>query len=296
MGASITRKPDWLKVRLAGSGNYFHVSGILKEKGLHTICQSARCPNIGACWERRTATFLILGDVCTRNCGFCAVAKGRPLPPDPAEPDSLAEASAALGLRYVVVTSVTRDDLADGGAGSFAATIKAVKAKSLGTLVEVLIPDFQGDPDALETVLAAGPDVLNHNLEAALSVYPRINRPPENYRRSLRVLGRAAAAGALTKSGLMVGLGESEADIERAMEDLLGAGCSLLTIGQYLRPTAVNPPVERYYTPQEFERLARRARRLGFAAVASGPLVRSSYEAERLYHEARGRLGQTCAT
>lgn len=296
MGASVTRKPDWLKVRLAGGGNYSHVSGILKEKGLHTICQSARCPNIGACWERRTATFLILGDVCTRDCGFCAVAKGRPRPPDPTEPESLAEAAAAMGLKYVVVTSVTRDDLADGGAGLFAATIEAVKSKSPGTLVEVLIPDFQGDPDALQTVLAAGPDVLNHNLEAALSVYPRINRPPENYRRSLRVLGRAAAAGALTKSGLMVGLGESEADIERAMEDLLGAGCNLLTIGQYLRPTAANPPVERYYTPQEFERLARRARKLGFAAVASGPLVRSSYEAERLYHETRGTRGQTCAT
>jgi lipoic acid synthetase len=296
VGVSVTRKPDWLKVRLAGRENYFHVSGILKEKGLHTICQSARCPNIGACWERRTATFLILGDVCTRDCGFCAVAKGRPLPPDPAEPESLAEAAAALGLRYVVVTSVTRDDLADGGAGHFAAAIKAVKAKSPGTLVEVLIPDFQGDPDALETVLAAGPDVLNHNLEAALSVYPRINRPSENYRRSLRVLARAAAASALTKSGLMVGLGESEADVERAMEDLLGAGCGLITIGQYLRPTAANPPVERYYTPQEFERLARRARELGFAGVAGGPLVRSSYEAERLYHEARGTRGQTCAT
>ena len=280
MGVSVTRKPDWLKVRLAGRENYFHVSGILKEKGLHTICQSARCPNIGACWERRTATFLILGDVCTRNCGFCAVAKGRPLPPDPAEPESLAEAAAALGLRYVVVTSVTRDDLADGGAGHFAAAIKAVKTKSPGTLVEVLIPDFQGDPDALETVLAAGPDVLNHNLEAALPVYPRINRPSENYRRSLRVLGRAAAAGALTKSGLMVGLGETRAEVLEAMADLRRVGCGMLTVGQYLQPAKDNLPVVEFVPPAQFVDYRREALKLGFRHVASAPMVRSSYHAE----------------
>jgi len=272
------------------------VAEILKAGRLHTICQSARCPNIGECWERRTATFLILGDTCTRHCGFCAVAKGTPLAPDAEEPAHVAEAVAALGLRYAVVTSVTRDDLPDGGAGHFAAVIQAIRTKSPGTRVEALIPDFGGDTAALETVLAARPEVLNHNLETTESLYPAIRRPRENYRRSLAVLAAAKARGALTKSGLMIGLGENEADILRTFDDLRRAGCDLLTVGQYLQPTAAHPPVARYYTPEEFAGLAAAARRAGFLEVVSGPLVRSSYEAGRLYDTAGPKDGHSCAT
>lgn len=238
----------------------------------------------------------MLGDTCTRNCGFCAVTKGTPQPPDPGEPARVAEAAAALGLAHAVITSVTRDDLADGGAGHFAAVIAAIRAQSPGTRIEALIPDFGGDAAALEIVLAAGPDVLNHNLETTESLYPAIRRPRENYRRSLGVLAAAKARGALTKSGLMIGLGESEADILDAFADLRRAGCDLLTVGQYLRPTADHPPVVKYYTPGEFEAFAAAARRAGFREVASGPLVRSSYEAGRLYETARGKDGTPCAT
>lgn len=238
----------------------------------------------------------MLGDTCTRNCGFCAVTKGTPQPPDPGEPARVAEAAAALGLAHAVITSVTRDDLADGGAGHFAAVIAAIRAQSPGTRIEALVPDFGGDAAALEIVLAAGPDVLNHNLETTESLYPAIRRPRENYRRSLGVLAAAKARGALTKSGLMIGLGESEADILGAFADLRRAGCDLLTVGQYLRPTADHPPVVKYYTPEEFEAFAAAARRAGFREVASGPLVRSSYEAGRLYETARGKDGTPCAT
>ncbi len=251
---------------------------------------------MGECWERRTATFLILGDTCTRNCGFCAVAKGTPLPPDPEEPVRVAEAVASLGLAYAVITSVTRDDLADGGAGPFAAVIEAIRAKSPGTRIEALIPDFGGDTAALETVLAARPDVLNHNLETTESLYPAIRRPRENYRRSLGVLAAAKARGALTKSGLMIGLGEAEDDILRTLADLRRAGCDLLTVGQYLQPSAAHPPVTRYYPPDEFARLAEDARRLGFLEVVSGPLVRSSYEAGRLFETVRHKDHAPCAT
>ena len=269
---------------------------ILKAGRLHTICQSARCPNIGECWERRTATFLILGDTCTRDCGFCAVTKGTPLPPDPEEPARVAEAVAALGLAYAVVTSVTRDDLPDGGAAHFAAVIRAVRTKSAGTRVEALIPDFGGDAAALETVLAARPEVLNHNLETTESLYPAIRRPRENYRRSLGVLAAAKARGALTKSGLMIGLGEGEADILRTFDDLRQTGCDLLTVGQYLQPTAAHPPVAKYYTPGEFADLEAAARRAGFREVVSGPLVRSSYQAGRLYETAEHKDERICAT
>ena len=295
-GVTATQKPAWLKVRLPSHGEFFRVAEIVKAGRLHTICQSARCPNIGECWERRTATFLILGDVCTRRCGFCAVTKGTPLPPDPEEPARLAEAAASLGLAHAVITSVTRDDLPDGGAAHFAAVIAAIRAKSPGTRIEALIPDFGGDAAALETVLAAGPDVLNHNLETTESLYPAIRRPRENYRRSIGVLAAAKARGALTKSGLMVGLGETEADVLQAFADLRRAGCDLLTVGQYLQPTAAHPPVVKYYAPEEFEALAAAARRAGFREVVSGPLVRSSYEAGRLYEAVRRKDEGTCAT
>ncbi|MGZ5498758.1 MAG: lipoyl synthase, partial [Candidatus Aminicenantales bacterium] len=262
---------------------------------LHTICQSARCPNIGECWEHKTATFLILGDTCTRNCGFCAVTKGTPLAPDPEEPLHVAEAVTSLGLAYAVITSVTRDDLPDGGAAHFAAVIGAIRAKSPATRVESLIPDFKGDTAALETVLAARPDVLNHNLETTESLYPAIRRPRENYRRSLGVLAAAKARGALTKSGLMIGLGESEADILGTLADMRQAGCDLLTVGQYLQPTASHPAVSKYYTPDEFAALATAARQTGFLEVVSGPLVRSSYEAGRLYETVQHKDQGPCA-
>jgi lipoic acid synthetase len=285
-----------LKVRLPSHGEYFRVAEIVRSGGLHTICQSARCPNIGACWERRTATFLVLGDICTRDCGFCAVAKGTPRPPDPDEPARVAAAVVSLGLAYAVVTSVTRDDLPDGGAAAFAAVLRAIRARSPRTRVEALIPDFGGDPAALETVLAARPEVLNHNLETTESLYPEIRRPRESYRRSLGVLRAAKARGALTKSGLMIGLGESEAAILRTFADLRQAGCDLLTIGQYLQPSPAHAAVARYYTPGEFEALAAAARRSGFRKVVSGPLVRSSYEAGRLYDAVRDKDGAPCAT
>jgi lipoic acid synthetase len=291
-----TQKPAWLKVRLPSHGEFFRVAEILKAGRLHTICQSARCPNIGECWQRRTATFLILGDTCTRDCGFCAVAKGTPLAPDPEEPRHIAQAVATLGLAYAVVTSVTRDDLPDGGAAHFAAVIRAIRGTSPGTRVEALIPDFGGDAAALDTVLAARPEVVNHNLETTASLYPAIRRPRENYRRSLGVLAAAKARGALTKSGLMIGLGESEADILRTFADLRRAGCDLLTVGQYLQPTAAHPPVARYYAPDEFEAFGKAARDAGFREVVSGPLVRSSYEAGRLYDTVQHKDEGTCAT
>lgn len=285
-----------MKVRLPSDGEFFRVAEIVRAGGLHTICQSARCPNIGACWERRTATFLVLGDTCTRDCGFCAVAKGAPQPPDPGEPDRVAAAVASLGLAYAVVTSVTRDDLPDGGAEAFAAVLRAIRAKSPATRIEALIPDFGGDKAALDKVLAVRPEVLNHNLETTESLYPAIRRPRENYRRSLGVLRAAKARGALTKSGLMIGLGESEAAILQTFADLRAAGCDLLTVGQYLQPSPAHAPVARYYTPEEFEALAAAARRAGFRGVVSGPLVRSSYEAGRLYEAVQPKDGAPCAT
>jgi lipoic acid synthetase len=288
-GATVTQKPEWLRVRLPSRGEFFRVSEVLGGQRLNTICRSARCPNIGHCWERRTATFLILGETCTRNCGFCAVAKGVPAAPEPDEPERVAEASRALGLKYVVVTSVARDDLPDGGAGQFARTIRAIRAANPGAKVEALIPDFGGDPEALGVVLDAGPDILNHNLETTEALYPKIRRPRENYRRSLGVLAAAAAGGARTKSGLMLGLGESPEGIAQAFADLRRAGCGLLTLGQYLRPSAASPPVERYYPPAEFDVLREMALKLGFLEVAAGPLVRSSFEADRLYEAIRER-------
>lgn len=277
------KKPPWLKVKFPSHKNFFAVSNLVEEKHLHTICQSAKCPNIGECWSQKTATFLILGDRCTRGCSFCAVSKGEPLPLSPDEPQKVADAVAWMGLRYAVITSVTRDDLLDGGASVFADTVRSLKKKVPGVKVEVLIPDFRGNQDALKTVIEAGPDITNHNLEVPESLYPRINRPQENYHRSLDVLENAHQLGATTKSGLMIGLGECKEDIFQSFVDLRTVGCDLLTIGQYLQPAKTNAPVDKYYTPREFLQFKHIALDLGFKAVESGPLVRSSYLAQRLY-------------
>lgn len=283
------RKPSWLKVKFPSHQDFFHVSHLMKEKNLHTICQSAKCPNIGECWSQKTATFLILGDICTRSCAFCAVKKGIPSPPSAEEPLRVAEAISWMGLQYAVITSVTRDDLADGGASLFAATIKSVKESVPGVNVEVLIPDFKGDEECLKTVIDSEPDIINHNLETPENIYPQINRPRENYQRSLKVLDKAKKMGAITKSGLMVGLGEEKEDIIRTLTDLRSVGCDLLTIGQYLQPTRKSAPVQKYYTPQEFHILKRAALDFGFKGAESGPLVRSSYRAHNLYDSLQER-------
>lgn len=276
-----------MKVRLPSDPNFFRVAALIKKYKLHTICESGRCPNRAECWSRKTATFMILGDICTRNCAFCAVTKGRPGPLDPGEPAAVAEAAAILGIKYAVVTSVTRDDLADGGAAHFAKTVGAIRRRNEGSRVEILIPDFQGSLEALETVLESGPEVINHNVETVPSLYRKIWRPARNYSVSLGVLRAAAERGALTKSGLMVGLGESEKALIETMKDLRSVNCQLLTVGQYLQPTLKNPPVEKYYTPAAFEDLKTEALKLGFKQVASGPLVRSSYLADPLYEKAK---------
>lgn len=278
------KKPSWLKVKLPSEPSFFYVSRILKKGKLHTICQSAKCPNISECWSKKTAAFLILGDVCTRDCAFCAVKTGNPSPPYSDEPYQVTEAAARLGLRYVVVTSVTRDDLPDGGASVFAETIAALKERIPGVKVEVLIPDFQGDNMALETVIRAQPDILNHNIETTESSYSRINRPVENYKRSLRFLKDAKKLGAATKSGLMVGLGENREEIIQSFSDLRMAFCDLLTIGQYLPPSRSHAQVRKYYSPSEFEELRGIALEFGFKDVESGPLVRSSYMAHKMYN------------
>jgi lipoyl synthase len=277
------RKPEWLKVRLPGGGNYFGLKGLMRGLGLHTVCESARCPNIGECWEHRTATFMILGDQCTRRCAFCAVPKGRPRGQvDREEPRRVARAAASMGLEYVVVTSVDRDDLADGGAGLFADVIKELRQAISQVKVEVLIPDFRGSDAALETVLNAQPDVLNHNIETVPRLYP-VARRGSRYDRSLRLLAlsREIAPSIPTKSGLMLGLGETSSEVCSLLKDLAEAGVDLVTIGQYLRPSGEQLPVARFYSPQEFAALKLEGERLGIRHVESGPLVRSSYHAHQ---------------
>jgi len=274
----VKRLPTWFKIRLTTTKSSSSVRNVIENKKLHTVCSSAGCPNRSECWNAGTAAFMILGNLCSRNCAFCAVPKGRPQDVDWDEPARVAEAVCALGLRYAVVTSVTRDDLPDGGAALFAATIKAIRARQPGCRIEVLIPDFQGCSTCLDTVLAAGPDVLNHNLETVPSLYPAV-RPQADYERSLRLIARASAAGVVTKSGLMVGLGEETGELLSVFRDLLGAGCSMLTLGQYLQPGRTSLPVERFYHPREFDELRGQALSLGFRSVSAGPLVRSSYHA-----------------
>ena len=281
-------KPPWLKRRIPSGATYQEVRRLLKDGGLHTVCEEACCPNLGECFSRGTATFLILGDRCTRNCRFCAVGHGPLGPPDPNEPQRVAEAAKAMTLKYVVITSVTRDDLPDGGSGLFAQTILALREKAPGTLVEVLIPDFQGDGEALKKVMEARPDVLNHNVETVPRLYPTV-RPGAVYERSLRLLKKAGEMdpSVVTKSGLMLGLGESEDEIRRTLQDLVEAGCTMLTLGQYLQPSRDHLPVERFIPPEEFERWKETALRMGFTEVASGPFVRSSYHARELYQALR---------
>lgn len=274
------RKPPWLRVKLPAGDTFFALKRLVHEKRLHTVCEEAMCPNIGECWNQRSATFMLLGDTCTRSCGFCAVHTGRPVALDIQEPERVAEAIATLGLRYAVLTSVNRDDLLDGGSCIFAETIRAVRRHSPACRVEVLIPDFKGNWEALAEVVEARPDVLNHNMESIARLYSQV-RPQARYTRSLELLQRVKEYDNTmrTKSGLMVGLGEEPAEMVATMRDLRDVQCDLLTIGQYLRPSVQHLPVVRYYHPEEFVDLKRQGEALGFLHVEAGPLVRSSYHA-----------------
>jgi lipoyl synthase len=273
-------KPDWLKVRAPGSPNYTRLKGLMRELGLHTVCEEAHCPNIGECWHHGTATFMILGEVCTRACAYCAVSHGRPAPADPGEAARVGRAIETLELAYVVITSVDRDDLPDGGAGIFAETIRETRARRPECRIEVLIPDFQGKEAPLRTVLDARPDIMNHNVETVPRLY-RMARSGGRYSRTLELLDRSRqyAPDIPTKTGLMVGLGEEHDELVATFADLRQVGCQILTIGQYLRPSAEHAPMVRYYHPDEFRELKRIALDLGFVHVESGPLVRSSYHA-----------------
>jgi lipoic acid synthetase len=286
MPASTLRKPDWLKVRFPAGPGFARIDRMHREQGLHSVCRSAACPNQGECWSAGTATFMILGDHCSRDCAFCNVAPGSAGPPDPAEPQKLATAVGELGLRHAVITSVTRDDLPDGGADHFAAVVAAIRATAPACRVELLIPDLAGSREALATILTARPEVLGHNLETVPRLYPTA-RAGANYRRSLALLAavRDLAPTIPAKSGLMLGLGEEPAELLAVMADLRAAGVAMLTLGQYLQPTKVHLPVARFLPPAEFAELRASALAMGFAQVAAGPLVRSSYHAAELYEE-----------
>lgn len=282
------KKPPWLKKRLPTSRTYENVRRLVQENCLHTVCQEAKCPNQWECFSKETATFLIMGPRCTRNCRFCAVDHGPMSPPDPEEPARVAEAVKALNLEYVVVTSVTRDDLTDGGAGHFVATIHSIRKSCPGVRIEVLIPDFMGSIKALDMVVAAGPDVINHNLETVKRLYPTV-RPEAVYERSLALIAHArksAPPDMPLKSGLMLGLGETHAELIETFQDLLQHGCSLLTLGQYLQPSKSHLDVDRFVPPEEFDALREDALGIGFKDVASGPFVRSSYQAKELFDRA----------
>jgi lipoyl synthase len=274
------RKPAWLKVPAPGGPNYVALKRMMRELGLHTVCEEAHCPNVGECWEHRAATFMILGDVCTRNCSYCAVAHGTPQPLDPGEPARLGLAVERMELKHVVITSVDRDDLTHGGAESFAACIAEIRNRLSETSVEVLIPDFKGDEGALRIVVDAGPDILNHNVETIERLY-RLARPGGRYTRALELLRRAKqlAPGMLTKSGLMCGLGEEWDELVATMRDVRAQHVDILTLGQYLRPSSEHLPIARYYTPDEFAELRRIGLAMGYRHVEAGPLVRSSYHA-----------------
>src|ERR1700691_3734516 len=274
-------RPPWLKVRFSGGENFRELDRIMRTLELHTVCESARCPNMGECWEHRTATFMILGDICTRACGFCAVPSGKPLgPPEEDEPGRVAEAVARMGLRYAVVTSVNRDDQRDGGAAIFARTIEEIRQRVPDCKIEVLIPDFRGDWQALETVMAARPDVLNHNMETVPRLYRRV-RKGAVYERSLELLHRAgqSAPALATKTGMMLGLGETREEVLQAMQEIAAQGTHILTLGQYLQPSPEHLPIERYVHPDEFAEYKRLGETMGLKHVEAGPLVRSSYHA-----------------
>jgi len=278
---TVTRRhPDWIKVKAPSGAAFFETKRLVQELRLHTVCEEAHCPNVGECWHHKTATFMLLGEVCTRNCSFCAVAHGRPVTVDPHEPERVAEGVVQLGLRHVVVTSVDRDDLPDGGAGHFAHTARAIKARLPGCTVEMLVPDFKGDLAAVEIVVDSPVDVLNHNTETVPRLYKRV-RPGAQYQRSLDLLRHAKQRrpGLLTKTGLMLGLGEEHDEVRAVFADLAAVECNILTLGQYLRPSPAQLPVERYLPPVEFAALRDEALGFGFRHVESGPLVRSSYHA-----------------
>src|SRR5262249_21669984 len=275
-------KPPWIKVRAPGGPNYIRLKGLMRQWQLHSVCEEAHCPNVGECWEDLTATFMILGDICTRNCGYCAVTHGRPVWEDREEPERVGRAVAELGLEHVVITSVNRDDLADGGAAHFAATVRAIRRHAPLCKVELLIPDLQGDPDALRTIIDAQPDVLNHNTETVPRLY-KVARHGGRYERTLELFryARRCAPALVTKSGIIVGLGEERDELLGTMRDLRAVDVDILTLGQYLRPSPRHLPIARYYAPDEFVELAALGRAMGFAHVEAGPLVRSSYHAKR---------------
>ncbi len=285
--STITRKPDWLKVRFSAGPGYARIDRYHREEGLHSVCRSAACPNQGECWSRGTATFMIMGDRCTRDCAFCNVGGGAPAPLDPDEPKKVARAVAELGLRHAVITSVTRDDLPDDGAGHFACLVEEIRRVAPDCRVELLIPDLGGNRDSLKKILDSGPDVLGHNMETIPRLYPTV-RPGADYHRSLELLAgaRTLAPGIPTKSGLMVGLGESPKETAAAWKNLREVDCSILTLGQYLAPTRNHHPVRRFVPPEEFESMRRAALDLGFIHVEAGPLVRSSYHADQQFEEA----------
>ncbi len=278
----VLRKPDWIRVKAPTSKAYGETRRLMREKGLNTVCEEAACPNIGECWSLKHATVMILGDICTRACAFCNVATGKPGPVDAREPENLATAVAEMEMKHLVITSVDRDDLDDGGAAQFVKCIERIREASPGTTIEILTPDFRDKPGALEAVIAAGPDVFNHNLETVPRLYPAI-RPGARYEGSLELLARAKrlAPEIFTKSGIMVGLGEDEGEVPRVMDDLRRANVDFLTIGQYLAPTRRHAPVDRFVTPDEFEAFKQAGLEKGFLLVASSPLTRSSYHADK---------------
>ncbi|MCB9456204.1 MAG: lipoyl synthase [Anaerolineaceae bacterium] len=280
------RRPPWIKVRAPGGDTYEQVQGLMRSKTLHTVCEEAMCPNIGECWGSGTATFLMMGDTCTRSCGFCDIKTGRPSPLDWAEPNRVAEAVRAMGLRHVVITSVNRDERPDGGAPIFAMVIRRIRQLQPGCSIEVLIPDFKGNRDALKIVMDAQPEILNHNVETVPRLFKKV-QPQDHYEWAMTTLGNAKQMDplVLTKSGIMVGLGETFDEVVEVMRDLAGLGVDILTIGQYLQPSKQHLPLERYYLPEEFDRFEAIGKELGFKWVESGPLVRSSYRAEQQVRE-----------
>ena len=290
----IEKKPAWIRTTARMGPEYRELQALVKREGLHTVCQEAGCPNIFECWEDREATFLIGGDQCTRRCDFCQIDTGRPQPLDRDEPRRVAESVQAMGLRYATVTGVARDDLDDEGAWLYAETVRAIHQLNPGTGVEILTPDFSGKPELLQQVFDAAPEVFAHNVETVPRIFKRI-RPAFRYERSLQVLAMARAAAMVTKSNLILGLGETRAEISQALRDLRDAGCELVTITQYLRPSARHHPVERWVKPEDFTALQEEAEELGFAGVMSGPLVRSSYRAGRLYRQAVAARRSTVA-
>ncbi len=272
-------KPEWLRIKLPKSGEYSYLKSHLNKFNLHTICESGNCPNMGECWEKKTATFLILGDICTRSCRFCAVKTGKPLPVDFQEAERIAEVATQMGLKHVVLTSVDRDDLPDGGASVWAETIIRLKQKNPGITVEALIPDFKGKTDDINTVINSKPDIISHNLETVERLTKKVRIFAE-YLTSLKVIQHISEKGIISKSGIMLGLGENNDEILKTMDDLIAVNCSILTIGQYLQPSRTHLPVEKYYTPEEFFNFKQKGLQKGFRFVESGPLVRSSYHAE----------------